>query len=58
MFFISSIPNDHNLVDGNETHFLVAVLQVKYAIFYLHHFTAKARCAATKNIYSLANHFG
>src|ERR1700687_2145019 len=58
MFFIASIPNDHDLLYGNETHFVVAVLQVKYAFFYLHHFAAKARGAATKNIYSLADHFG
>src|SRR6266576_5547284 len=58
MFFIASMPHNQNLIYGNEAHFLVAVLQMKYTVFYLYHSAAKARGSATKNIQSLADHFG
>lgn len=56
VLFISSLPNDIDLIYGNKTDLLVAVLQVKHSFFDLYYLAAQTGCAATVDVYFLADH--
>jgi hypothetical protein len=58
MLLIRGFPNGNDLINRHKAHAFFGVVQMQYAIFDLHDFSAEARSTAAVEINFLADEFG